>query len=278
MATIFDGMNEIADQYLLLDDSWAGSPPRFAHLSSLLQLSSSPPRFGEGNLIDDLFQCSLTAWQSSPEHQRQCRSTENWRSDKRVDCHDDNTSLEVVLERLIARLTDGDWWNQVPVDSGLLESQGRRKIDLVNRDGDRFAIVELKVNANTPLSAAIQVVQYGVAYLFFRQCVMPELQKRGPAVCPAIMKATALDLVVLAPATYYSRLDRSPSWLESFERQLESQLSTSNVRQACEIPMSFRFESFPRNFEWSLDLALDTSKHQLIAQALQQRQRVFTQG
>ncbi|MBL9164611.1 MAG: hypothetical protein JNL18_17925 [Planctomycetaceae bacterium] len=278
MATIFDGMNEAADQFLLLDDAWSGTPPRFGHLATLLQLSQSSPRFGEENLIDQMFQRCQTAWQAAAEAQRRCRSSENWRSAKCLECRDDNPSQEVVLERLLARLTDDTWWNQVPVDSGLLESQGRRKIDLVHREGDRFAIVELKVNSNTPLYAAMQVVQYGVAYLFFRRFVLQEIQKGADAVCPPIMQAAALDLVVLAPAEYYSRFGGSPSWLESFEQQINAQLSASKTREVCEIPMSFRFESFPVDFKWSLDLASDPSEHQQVVDALHHRQRVFPAG
>lgn len=275
MATIFDGMNEAADQYLLLDDAWPGTPPRFSHLATLLRLSQSSSRFGERNLIDQMFRCSEWAWLAAPEDQRQCRSEENWRSVKCLEYRVDNPSQEVVLERLLARLTDDSWSNQVPVDSGLLASQGRRKIDLTHREGDRFAIVELKVNSNTPLSAAIQVIQYGIAHLFFRQFVLPETRKGADAVCPPIMEAAALDLVVLAPADYYSRLGGSQSWLESFEQQINAELLASEKRKVCDIPISFCFESFPLDFQWSLDLGSDESKHPLIADVLTQRQRVF---
>lgn len=278
MPTIFDGMNETVDRCLLLNDSWPGTSPRFGHLATLLRLRQSPPRFSNENLIDQLYQCSQTAWQSAPIDQRECRSAENWRSTKRLECRDDNPSQEAVLERLLVRLADDDWWNQVPVDSGLLNSQGRRKVDLVNRRQDRFTLMELKVNSNTPLSAAIQVLQNGVAYLFFRQCVLPELSIRDDAKTPAIMHASGLDLVVLAPASYYDRFDDSRRWLESFEREMETQLSTSTIRQSVGIPMTFRFESFPQDFTWSIDLASDASQHQLISQALDRRERAFPAG
>ncbi|WP_428305441.1 hypothetical protein [Lacipirellula sp.] len=275
MNTCFEGMNEVADEFLLLDDTWAGTPPRFSHFASLLRLSKSPALFRNENLIDRMSHCCEAAWRSATELQHRRVSADSWGCTKHLELCEDNPSSEVVLERLLARLTPGNWWNQVPVDAGSLDGQGRRKIDLVHRSGDRYSIVELKVNSNTPLSAAIQVIQYGVAYLLFRQCVLPDLLERGDADSPAIMQATELDLVVLAPTQYYDRFASSHGWLESFERQMDSQLAGSAARQAVGISMTFRFESFPRDFAWPLNLATDASRHLQVAQAVLGRQRVF---
>lgn len=127
----------------------------------------------------------------------------------------------------------------------MLDSQGRRNVYLVHREGDKFSIVKLKWNANTPLSAAIQVLKYGVAYLFFRQFISPILLKEhGDGIRSSIMSAQTVDLVVLAPAKYYEDFVSPPSWLEQFERRLNADLEASVARQDSGIPMTFRFESF----------------------------------
>lgn len=147
---------------------------------------------------------------------------------------------------------------------------------MVHREGEKYSVVELKWNANTPLSAAIQVVQYGVAYLFFRRFVLPGLlEVQGAHACPAIMTASELDLVVLAPTAYYDGLTTSPAWLASFERQLTQDLRNSKARQSVDINMSFRFEAFPSDFAWSLEMAADPVKHDEVARALKDRSRLF---
>jgi hypothetical protein len=276
MPTIFDGMNEVVDRYLKLDDAWRGTPPRFGHLATLLQLSQRAPEFADGNLVDQLFRSSQSIWEAATNDQRVCRSRANWRSEKRLEYRDDNPSLEVVLERVIAQLTDDNWWNQVPVDSGLLDSQGRRKIDLVHREEEAFSIYELKWNSNNPLSAAIQVVQYGAAYLFFRRFVLPSLYPEKAVVALSdMMAAQRLALIVLAPARFYENFSSSPSWLESFEHRLNDDFEESANRQASGIRMSFQFETFPMEFDWSLEMASDPNKRELAKLALSKRRRVF---
>lgn len=276
MTTIFDGMDAVVDGYLNLTDTWAGIAPRYRHRATILDLTKTPPSFGATNLIDGLLDCSRSAWSAADEAQHHCRSKENWRSRKCLGYGDENLSLEVVLERLLVGVSDDSWWNQVPVDSGVLDSDGRRHIDLVQKEGENFSIIELKWNANTPLSAAIQVIQYGVAYIFFRRFVLARLLRdTGSDVSPAIMTANKLDLVVLAPAAYYDGFRASPSWLESFERQLNQDLVQSEGRQSIGIPMSFRFESFPPDFSWSLEVAADPTRHGEVSRALKQRSRLF---
>lgn len=289
MATIFDGMDQVVDAYLNLDDSWKGEAPRYKHKRTLQKLTeTSPPFLSTDNLIDRLFKCSQVAWESFPKEQRRSRSTENWRFAIQSLEGKNTTDPEVVLERLLAVVLDKNWSNQIPVDSGLLGkiSQKTSKlvhrgkaIDLIHRQADQFSIIELKFESNTPLYAAIQVIKYGVAYLFYRQFVLPGyLKERGNDLCPPIMKANSIDLVVLAPFKFYEPFiptSSSSSWLEQFKRQINAEFGASNVRKAVGIPMTFQFEAFPREFNWSLEMASDQSQHELVKQALKGRSRVF---
>lgn len=94
-------------------------------------------------------------------------SAENWRFDKRTSFREENLSPETLLERTISRVVDENWANQVPVDSGLVAGSAHW-IDLVFRAGTAFSLIELKDESNTPLSAAIQVVRYGLVHAFTR--------------------------------------------------------------------------------------------------------------
>ena len=65
-----------------------------------------------------------------------------------------------------------DWSNQVPIISGIAGSSAykRRAVDLVRclPDGG-FNFVELKVASDTPLYAAIEVLNYGLLWLLSRE-------------------------------------------------------------------------------------------------------------
>ena len=127
-------------------------------------------------------------------------SLENWRHQKHTGFQDVKRSPEVPLERTIAALMDEKWANQIPVAaSGLLG--GGKTLDLACLHGDSIDLIELKVNSNTPLSAAVQVLFYGLAHVFFqlhRERVLPtdfgfrsvELQKRSTFGCWHLPRST----------------------------------------------------------------------------------------
>ena len=60
------------------------------------------------------------------------------------------------------------WFNQCPVASGIVDpyaDRGRR-VDLVHSEGAKIRLIELKWGGDTPVSALVQVLEYGLAYLF----------------------------------------------------------------------------------------------------------------
>ena len=82
-----------------------------------------------------------------------------------------NPSLEKQLEKAIVRDLDEEWTNQMPTASGLVTSGERqRNIDLAHFRGMReFELIELKVESDTPLFAAIEILKNGITYLFSRR-------------------------------------------------------------------------------------------------------------
>lgn len=60
------------------------------------------------------------------------------------------------------------WFNQCPVASGIVDPNAdrRRCVDLVHHEGARIRLIELKWAGDTPVSALVQVLEYGLAYLF----------------------------------------------------------------------------------------------------------------
>jgi hypothetical protein len=89
---------------------------------------------------------------------------ENWRFAKKTYIADRNTSPEKTLEKTIAKITDADWVNQVPTASGLWNASAdtHRNIDLVHRLGPKqYEFIELKVETDTPLKAAMESLIYG---------------------------------------------------------------------------------------------------------------------
>jgi hypothetical protein len=208
---------------------------KYEHKETCQLLSKGPePQFDVEKLIHSLLVLITNNWDK-----RESRSAENWRLvPKNINFSKDSKSLEVILERLIARTPDPKWVNQVPVASGLTESGGgRRAIDLVHQCGDRqYEFIELKINedAGSPLFAAMEILQYGVLYIFSRE----NADTLGYDVGKGLLGASEIHLKVLAPSEYYK--DYELSWLDkSINRGLEGFLRQPERG----FKMDFKFEA-----------------------------------
>tara|TARA_R110002073_G_scaffold139076_1_gene288947 strand:- start:1257 stop:1964 length:708 start_codon:yes stop_codon:yes gene_type:complete len=197
-------------------------------------------------------------------------SKENWRFTKHVTFDDKNRSPEVILERTIAKVTGGQWANQIPVDSGLLDKSGKT-LDLACDNGDFFDLVELKVASNTPLSAAIQVLNYGLANVFFQinhHRVLPLGSENQ------LLNAKQLRLQVLAPTEFYQRFEKVSAWLRQFEACIHHgvmQFSNQFLKSGYPRISQFCFQTFPAGFQWDQSRHDDESQQQLVKDALEQR-------
>jgi hypothetical protein len=153
-------------------------------------------------------------------------SSSNWQWMKSPGIDFDNASEEKILEKIVVQVLGDDWTNQISVCNAMAERKEYcRRIDLAHRVADyEFELIELKYGneaqghgSDTPLFAALEILQYGLVYLYSRLNKLHGLQ-RGKG---NLLAAKALHLVVLAPAGYYTykttrgqRKDYDLAWLE----------------------------------------------------------------
>jgi hypothetical protein len=172
------------------------------------------------------------------------RSGENWRCHRPLsDCRD--RSGEVGLERVLVgaceRLGRHDWWNQVPIASGLVNGSAgkRRAIDLVkHRGGHAYEFVELKIASDTALYAAVEILQYGFVWLLSHRFRIP-LGQSGES----LLDADDVRLNILAPRPYFQGVD-----FNAFEAGASSAVHEIGALQG--VSMAFRIVQFPESFVW----------------------------
>lgn len=228
---ILDGVDKIINGALGL----SGGRLKYHHKAQCLLLSDAPtPDLDVPDLIRNICAKIKSNW-----HKGKSRSTENWRWTQNADIDSKNTSQEVVLERWIARTAGKEWANQVPVASGLTDTAGgRRAIDLIHRCGNkRYEFIELKVNegGGTPLFAAMEILQYGILYMFSRENAQKLANEQAD---PGLFAAIEINLKVLAPAKYYEGYDLS--WLE---KCISDGLASYTAESGCGFTIDFTFES-----------------------------------
>ena len=247
MASILDGTNDIIDEWLGLNENSAGTRlPRYKNQTNLQQLSKDhdiPTTLNGEPLVTKLLEQITRNWAKKEEGRKP--SSENWRFSKQPIFNPRSTSLEKTLEKSIVVVTENDWANQVPVASGLVNrGEGKRAIDLVHQNANNtYEFIELKIgpNADTPLFAAMEILLYGLIYVFSRKN-MTVLKYDSHNI---LLTANSVELQVLAPAEYYT--GHQLGWLE---KSLSDGLSTLSKEVGYDL--SFRFRSFPEEFEWKL--------------------------
>lgn len=184
-------------------------------------------------LIEKVFDLIQSNW-----HKGKSRSNQNWRWKPNTKIDRKNKSREVFLERLIVETQPGhDWVNQVPVASGLTSGiGGRRAIDLVHREKNGwYELIELKTDdrGGTPLFAAMEILQYGVLYIFSREKAQ-ELGYDGIE----LLNAKGIHLKVLAPAEYYA-----PYNLSRLEKSINDGLVSFRSQRKFSFELDFKFET-----------------------------------
>lgn len=240
---IFHGTEEIISSFLGLHPG-----ETLKQKSTCLRLSSQPterPDFE--TLVSNLYE--------RIERNRSDRipSRENWRTERRTTLSKDNRSPEVLLERAIAILGEtgilGEWFNQIPVASGLVDDRAdkRAAIDLMRLENDRVQFVELKWESDTPAFAAFEILLYGLAYLFC-YANREEFGYKDTR----LMNIKEVSLRVLAPRIYYDDYDFT--WLGQGINE-SIQTLAGNLSNG-ELPMDFGFLAFPTEF----CLPFDTGK------------------
>jgi hypothetical protein len=80
-----------------------------------------------------------------------------------------------------------------------------------------WEFIELKVNSDTPLYAAMEILQYGLLFLFSRH----HQQELQYDTSKELLQATQIHLKVLAPSRYYtSNRAGAPYQLQWLEESL----------------------------------------------------------
>jgi hypothetical protein len=133
-----------------------------------------------------------------------------------------------------------------PASSGLCGStqDKRRAIDLVYKNGFKeYTLFELKIASDTPLFAAMEILIYGILYIFTRQHIDELGYDNGEKV---LLGAQTIHLRTLAPRKYYGGVDLT--WLdEVINAGLTKYLSEQTEMS---LKMDFGFVTIPDEFEW----------------------------
>jgi len=172
-------------------------------------------------------------------------SSENWRLKPVDNVALHNKSPEILLERAIALLaTQGHlpgWCNQIPVASGLINDSANKRtaIDLLHLTDTSAEFIELKWASNTPLFAAMEILRYGLVYLYSYL----HQSDLGYDTRP-LMQLEKVTLSVLAPTSYYTNYDLN-TLIEGLSDALHS-FSRKKTNGA--LSMDFTITAFPADF------------------------------
>jgi hypothetical protein len=255
-------------------DRALGLQGKYKHKNSCLLLSRQPPDRLDGiALIKEILKQVKSNW-----HKGESTGTKNWRWEKQTRIDKNNKSQEVCLERLIVNTTSDDWVNQVPIASGLTRNGDRRRaIDLAHRCGDgSYELIELKVDqkAGSPLFAAMEILQYGLLYIFYREHLKTLEPKQLEAEKEKLLGAAAIHLKVLAPASYYKSKNGEDYRLGPLKRMINDGLKTFLAGRKFGFKMDFEFQKFYRDFTMESVVTDRRPPGQRIVEALNRRESV----
>jgi hypothetical protein len=200
--SILRGVGTLTDRWLGIEP--IGRAPHYRHKTAALSLSNKAldeqktPWFFRACLsqIDTNWMAARKAGLANP-------SKQNWRWKRHPVIQDENRSPEIILERRIVSCCGPDWSNQMPTASGLAgtHSDKRGAVDLVQRiTPTEYSFIELKVDSDNPLYAAVEVLIYGLLFVWSKRNL--EALEYDPSVQP-VLSAERIHLKVLAPGAFY---------------------------------------------------------------------------
>ena len=235
--SILEGVGLLVDDWLEIKPK--GRAPYYRHKIAAIELSQRTAQIsGTLEFLGDCYRQIDMNWQKAKESGYSKPSKQNWRWKRHLELAPENNSPELLLERQIVNERGENWSNQMPIASGLVghATDKRAAVDLVHRENtDRFSLIELKVDSNNPLFAAIEILLYGLLFVWSKNN-LEELgydTKRQP-----ILAASELNLSVLAPAKYYSGCK-----LENLSQALNAGLREFD--RCSTVSLSFDFSYLP---------------------------------
>ncbi len=253
--SILKGVGALVDDWLKTEPK--GKPPYYRHRAAANELTRrNSPISGTKEFLNASYTQIHENWLAAIDAGYANPSKENWRWKRHLDLSFENKSPELKLERAIVGACGDDWSNQMPTASGLVgpAADKRAAVDLVCReDSTTNSLIELKVNSDNPLFAAVEILMYGLLFVWSRN--NQEELGYDPNIQP-VLAANTVTLGVLAPTNYYHDCDLTNlvsaliSGLEEFGKQnsvalhfefcefavdYASDLETEQVRSAIEV-------------------------------------------
>ncbi|MBI5315574.1 MAG: hypothetical protein HZB34_06350 [Nitrospirae bacterium] len=275
--TILKDVGKIIDEALGLRSCGIGKEPHYKHKATCQKLSEfPPPTFDATALIGKIYAQVICNWKKGVNYEP---STENWRFESRTNIDARNDDPEIKLERAIVSTQTQlpmNWANQTPTSSGFVgpRADKHRNIDLIHRGEDgAYEFIELKVGSDTPLYAAMEILQNAVLYIFTRE--NEQKIEGGSDEQKPLRGVTVIHLKVLAPCSYYEGYNLA--WLEV---NICNGLKAFLVGRTSKLQMDFRFDAFPPWFTSGHAKAIckDLSKEQAdsIRMAVDNRSPVYS--
>ena len=197
---ILEGVKDLVDDWLKTEPK--GKPPYYRHRAAANELTRrNTPISGTLAFLDAAYALIHQNWMNASYAKPP--SKENWRWKRHLDLGPENKSPELKLERAIVNACGDDWSNQMPTASGLTSPTKDRRvaIDLVCRENaTTYSLIELKVASDTPLFAAMEILMYGLLFVWSKnnQEELGYDLKTQP-----VLAANNVTLGVLAPSRYY---------------------------------------------------------------------------
>ena len=226
-----------------------GKPPHYRHRSAANELTRRNTPIGETQTFLEASYAQIhNNWLAAIEAGYSQPSKENWRWKRHLELSPGNTSLELLLERAIVNECGDNWSNQMPTASGLVghATDKRAAVDLVYRqDSKTYSLIELKVDSDNPLFAAIEILLYGLLFVWSKD---NRKQLGYDVQIQPVLAADTVTLSVLAPTSYYRDFDLTnlAGALHSGLGQFGQQHALNLGFEFCRLGVVFASDSSPR--------------------------------
>lgn len=244
--SILAGIGNLVDDWLRIHPT--GNPPYYRHRTAANELTRrNAPIDGTREFLDASYTRINTNWMDAIDAGYTNPSKENWRWKQHLELSAENSSPELNLERAIVSTCGDNWSNQMPTASGLVgpATDKRAAVDLVHRENETtYSLIELKVASDTPLFAAIEILMYGLLFVWSRsnqEALGYDLERQS------VLAASNVTLEVLAPPSYFQGFD-----LSSLVTGLNDGLAEFGERNG--LSLGFKFCQFGKDLGPGLSL------------------------